>query len=80
LNYPLSRWILSGLAPACLRVLDETLPIPYDSTNIHFVVQDAIAALGIAVDRLKPQSPPHGAKIPSLFNSAAIRFADFPTT
>jgi hypothetical protein len=51
LNYPLSRWIWSGLAPACLRVLDETLPIPYDSTNIHFVVQDAIAALGIAVDR-----------------------------
>jgi hypothetical protein len=29
---------------------------------------------------LKPQSPPLGAEIPSLFNSAAIRFADLPTT
>jgi hypothetical protein len=29
---------------------------------------------------LKPQSPPPGAEIPSLFSSAAIRFADLPAT
>jgi hypothetical protein len=50
LHYPLSHRTWSRLAFACLRVLDETLPIPDDSTDIHFVVQDAVAALGIAVD------------------------------
>jgi hypothetical protein len=49
LNDPLSRRIWSRLAFACLRVFDETLPIPDNSTDVHFVVQDAIAALGIAL-------------------------------
>jgi hypothetical protein len=54
--------------------------IPPDPTDIHFVVQDPIAAFGIAVDCAETQSPPPGAWIASLFNSAAIRFDDFPTT
>jgi hypothetical protein len=50
LNYPLSRWVWSCLALTCLRVLDETLPIPDDPTDVHFVVQDTIATLRVAVD------------------------------
>jgi hypothetical protein len=50
LKDPLSRRIWPRLAFTCLRVFDETLPIPDDATDIHFVVQDAVASLGIAVD------------------------------
>jgi hypothetical protein len=50
LNDPLSRRIWPRLALTRLGVLDELLPVPDEPTDIHFVVQDAIAALGIAVD------------------------------
>jgi hypothetical protein len=49
LHDPLSRRIWSRLAFTRFRVLDEMLPIPDDSTDIQFAVQDAIAPFSIAV-------------------------------
>jgi hypothetical protein len=49
-SFALLNCTASRSASSIWHALDETLPIPDDATDIHFVVQDAIAALGIAVD------------------------------
>jgi len=71
---------LDSRSNCCAPCRRDEGAIPPDPTDIHFVVQDPIAAFGIAVDCAETQSPPPGAWIASLFNSAAIRFDDFPTT
>src|SRR5690606_3575008 len=41
----------AGLPLAGVRILDEALPVPDDLADIHLVVEDAVAALRVAVDR-----------------------------
>ncbi|AKM08831.1 hypothetical protein AB433_00645 [Croceicoccus naphthovorans] len=41
----------AGLPLAGVRILDEALAVPDDLADIHLVVEDAVAALRVAVDR-----------------------------
>src|SRR5262249_3993551 len=51
LDYPLRAGLEPGDPLAGVRILDEALPIPDDPADVHLIVEDAVAALGAAIDR-----------------------------
>lgn len=50
LNDPFGCWVWTRLTLASFGVFDEPLSIPNDPADIHLVVQDAVATLGVAID------------------------------
>ncbi|REF68255.1 hypothetical protein BDD41_3287 [Paracoccus versutus] len=51
LDHPVLFRVGTRLALAGIGILDEALPVPDDPADIHLVVEDAVAALRVAVDR-----------------------------
>ncbi|KGJ12579.1 hypothetical protein IT40_00140 [Paracoccus versutus] len=54
LDDPVLFRVGAGLPLAGLRILDEALAVPDNLADIHLVVEDAVAALRVAVDRAEP--------------------------
>jgi hypothetical protein len=79
LYYLLSGRIWSRLSFACIRVFDEALPVPDNSTDVHFVVQDAVAALGVAVDGTEAPVAAAWRRDTLLVQLGRDSFADLPT-
>ncbi|MEH2492662.1 hypothetical protein V1280_008601 [Bradyrhizobium sp. AZCC 2230] len=50
LNDPFGCWVRTRLTLASFGIFDEPLSIPNDPADIHLVVQDAVATLGVAID------------------------------
>ncbi|KQZ50119.1 hypothetical protein ASD54_14650 [Rhizobium sp. Root149] len=50
LNNPFGFGVWPRLALASVRVLDKPLTVPDQFANVHLVVENAVAALGIAID------------------------------
>lgn len=56
LNDPFGFWVGPGLPFTSIRILDEALPIPDQLADIKLIVEDAGAALGIAIDSAETPS------------------------
>ncbi|HVT26633.1 MAG TPA: hypothetical protein VHE81_01310 [Lacipirellulaceae bacterium] len=54
LDHPLRFRVWPRLALAGVWVFDEPLPVPDHAADIHLVVEDAVAPLGITVERAEP--------------------------
>ena len=78
LDHPFFLGVRSCLAYAYVRILHEALTVPDDFVDMHLVVEDTVPALLVAFDRMKPQSPPEEAGMPSLLSAKAVVLADLP--
>lgn len=62
LHDPFGLRVEPGLPLAGVRILDEALPVPHQAADIHLVIEEAVATLGIADDGREAPVPSGGAR------------------